>query len=219
MSLVFLQIFLLLNVFLIGVVATIAVRHAYAHFRPQPQSKLRLLATPPQIHLPATVRQRILEEAEEHFMSQLNQSVAELQRDLKATSTTLNQQLQQLGSEVAISERGRYYNTLEDLRKRTEAALSAAQNEIDSHQAELKTKMSETLATEQQRQIQELVVEKERLIKQIDTKLSDAVGSFLTETLQHNVDLGAQTAYLTAILEEHKADFKREVQGEAPTTK
>ena len=219
MNTIFLQLFLLFNVFLIGILAAVAFRHAYAHFKQQPEEKPRLIAAPAQIHLPPAVRQRIIEETEENFMSQLNQSVAELQRDLKATSTTLNNQLQQLGSEVAISERGRYYNTLEDLRRRTEAALNAAQNELNDHQTELKTKMQEALAAEQQRQIQELAGEKERLIKQIDTKLADAVGTFLTETLQHNVDLGAQAAYLTAILEEHKDDFKREVQDEAPTAK
>lgn len=219
MNTIFLQIFLLVNVFFIGILAATAIRHAYAHFRPRKQEKPRLLAIPPQIHLTPEVRQRIIEEAEENFMSQLNQSVAELQRDLKATSTRLNQQLQQLGSEVAISERGRYYNTLEELRKRTETALNAAQSEIESHQAEIKTKMSETLAAEQQRQVQELQAERQRLIKQIDTKLADAVGTFLTETLQHNVDLGAQAAYLTAILEEHKADFKQEVQDETAVAK
>jgi len=41
------------------------------------------------------------------------------------------------------------------------------------------------------------------------------VASFLTETLQHNVDLGAQSAYLTAMLEEHKADFAKEVADES----
>jgi hypothetical protein len=37
------------------------------------------------------------------------------------------------------------------------------------------------------------------------------VASFLNETLQHNVDLGGQTEYLLSMLEEHKADFIREV--------
>jgi hypothetical protein len=219
MNTILLQVFLLIDVFLIGSLAAIAVRHAYAHFRPHTDEKPRILAAPAPIHLPPAVRQRIIEETEENFMSQLNQSIAELQRDLKVTSTNLNNQLQQLGSEVAVSERGRYFKTLEELRLRTENAIKAAQNELTDHQATLKTKMAETVAAEQQQQVQELVAEKERLVKQIDTKLADAVASFLTETLQHNVDLGAQTAYLTATLEEHKDEFKREVQGEVPTAK
>ena len=53
----------------------------------------------------------------------------------------------------------------------------------------------------------------EQIIGQLDTKIADGIASFLVETLQHNVDLGAQTAYLTAQLEEHKADLIREIAG------
>mgnify|MGYP003296595883 CR=1 FL=1 len=62
---------------------------------------------------------------------------------------------------------------------------------------------------------EDVAAEKARLIAQIDTKLADATVSFLLETLQHNVDLGAQTAYLTGVLEEHKDEFKKEVSDEA----
>ena len=62
--------------------------------------------------------------------------------------------------------------------------------------------------------MQELAAEKEQLAKLMDTKLADAVASFLMETLPHNVDLGAQSAYLTSMLEEHKAELVREVAGE-----
>jgi hypothetical protein len=48
----------------------------------------------------------------------------------------------------------------------------------------------------------------------MDTKLADAVTSFLMETLQHNVDLGAQSAYLTAMLDEHKDELVKGVKHE-----
>jgi hypothetical protein len=74
--------------------------------------------------------------------------------------------------------------------------------EVSKHEQEMKAKIT-----------QELEAEKERMLKQIDVKLGDAVGSFLVETLGHNVDLGSQTAYLAALLEEHKAEFAKEVKG------
>lgn len=205
----FLQIFLLANVFLIGALTAIAVRHARAHFKPKEPEKPRMIATVPQVQLPPMVREHLIKEAEDHFLKQLSDSVEELQNDLQFTSARLNKQLQQLGSEVAISEKGRYTTMLEDLRKRTEVALSAAQAELNQHQADLKTRMGEALEAEQR-----------LLIKQIDTKLADAVGSFLTEALSHNIDLGAQTTYLIDLLEQHKDDFKREVvDNGTPTTK
>ena len=56
--------------------------------------------------------------------------------------------------------------------------------------------------------------EKQQLIAQIDTKLADAVTSFLVETLGHNVDLGAQSDYLISVLDEHKAEFTKRVTDE-----
>jgi hypothetical protein len=41
--------------------------------------------------------------------------------------------------------------------------------------------------------------------------LGDAVASFLIDTLQHEVDLGAQTNYLIKTLDEHKDELKKEV--------
>ena len=60
----------------------------------------------------------------------------------------------------------------------------------------------------------ELEAQKAQLIAQIDTKLADSVVAFLVETLQHDVDLGAQTQYLTKMLDEHKADFSGKVKDE-----
>lgn len=215
----FLQIFLLINIFLMGVLAAIAARHAYAHFkRPQEEPKPQTPTTP-QIHLPPEFKARLIGEAEHNFLFELNRSIAELQKDLKDTSTHLNDQLQKLGSEVAISERGRYYSMLEEQRKRTEAAIVAAQDELGKHQAELKAKIDQEEATLKAKLTETMTAEQQRLVKQIDTKLADAVATFLTETLQHNVDLGAQTAYLTATLEQHKDDFKREVQDETQAAK
>jgi hypothetical protein len=55
----------------------------------------------------------------------------------------------------------------------------------------------------------------DNLVKQLATEMADAVGSFLQEALQHNIDLGEQSAYLVSVLEEHKADFIKEVADEA----
>ncbi len=209
MGTIFLQIFLLINVFFMGVLTAVGVRHLKAHYWPKPEEKPKLvMPAQQQVRLPPMVREHLVKEAEDNFLAQLNDSVTELQHDLKVTSMNLNKQLQQLGSEVAVSEKGRYFNMLEDLRKRTEIALSAAQSELDQHQQQLKVKMLEAMAAEQQ-----------MLVKQIDTKLADAVGSFLAEALSHNVDLGAQAPYLTALLEQHKDEFKREVVDEVAATK
>jgi uncharacterized membrane protein len=201
-----LQILLLINVFLMGSLTAIAIRHAYAHFKPHDHDaeKLRAANAVTQAQLPASVKERLVREAQANYLAVLNHSANELQEELHATAEQLNKQLAEIGAEVNVSERGRYTTMLEDIRQKTEEAINNARSDITGHQVDLKAKLAEQMGVEQK-----------ALLQQIDTKLGDAVASFLTETLQHNVDLGAQSAYLMSVLEEHKDEFKREVQDDA----
>jgi hypothetical protein len=207
----FLQIFLIINVFIMGILVAVAARHAYAHFRPAPTEPDKPHPARPTyqaVHLSPEIKERLLKSAQANFQAVLNHTATELQRDLKSTATHLNIQLKKIGTDVVNNETKRYQLMLEDLRLQAETAIRSSQSKIGGHEAELKAKLDEKMAAEEQ-----------RLLQQIDTKLGDAVASFLLETLQHNVDLGAQSAYLTATLDQHKADFTREVGHEAPTTK
>lgn len=205
MDLLFLQIFIGLNLFLMGVVTAIAIRHAYAHFRPVKELEKPKPQTPSQVvRLSPETKEALLKKAESRFDTMLDHSADELQHSLRMTTAQLNKELQKLGSEVSSTELQRYQADLEGLRRQTTDTMSDAQKDIISHQEELKAKM-----------IEEVAAEKQRLIQQMDTKLGDAVSSFLVDTLQHEVDLGAQTAYLIKMLEEHKAELTREIDDES----
>jgi len=197
----FLQIFLLVNVFVIGALSATAIRHAIAHFRP-PVKKIEKPEAPV-VHLPPEVREQMIAKAQADFKKVLDESTAKLQGDLQTTATDLNKDLEKLGEAVVKSETERYTTMLEALRTQAETVITTAQTDIKDHQTDLKTKLTENVSAEQQ-----------RLIAQIDTKLADAVSSFLTETLQHNVDLGAQTPYMLATLEEHKAELIKGITDE-----
>lgn len=224
----FLQIFLLVNVFLIGVIATVAVRHIFAHFRPQPHEveKRRPAAHAQIVHLPPEIRERLLEVSQSNFQAVLDNSAAELQNDLKFTASQLNSRLEKLGTEIVGNEMRRYRQTLDELRQQAEATIGGAQTETAKHQADLKAKLEAHYAdleaqfdahqTELVAKMnQEIASEKQRLTEQINTKLSDAISSFLIETMQHNVDLGAQAAYMTSILEEHKDEIIKGIKDES----
>jgi len=119
---------------------------------------------------------------------------------MEDTADRINKLLEHLGTEVIGNELESYRQELVELRKKAVEDVSSIKAGIAKHESELKLNL-----------IQEMEAEKAMLVQQLDTKLADAVSSFLIETLQHNVDLGAQSAYLAAQLEEHKADFKKEV--------
>lgn len=196
-----LQIFLLINVFIIGVLTAVGVRHAWAHFRTKPEKADKPTSQP--VRLPPEVREKMLAKAEAEFKAILDRASTELQTDLKTTTANLSEQLEKLGKSIAETESERYKTTLESLRTQAETVIVAAQSEVKDHQTDIKAKLSDNIKQEQ-----------DRLIAQLDTKLGDAVSSFLTETLQHNVDLGAQMPYMIASLEEHKAELIKGITGE-----
>lgn len=236
---IYLQIFVLVDVFIAGLITAIAVRHAYAHFFPhkndavpekQPREKI------PGAHLPAAVREHLLEVSQAKFEAVVERSASELQHDLNGITTQLNKRVEKLGQEIVNSEIKRYETDISRLRKQAEENLTAAQADIEKHQAEIKAKYAEQQTeletkyakrqaeleaqlTERQAEMEakltETIKQKEDvLIKNIDTRLGDAVISFLTETMQHNVDLGAQSDYLISMLNENKDEFKKGLSDE-----
>jgi hypothetical protein len=203
----FLQIILFINVFIMGVLITTAVRHAKAHFRPPPPPKEEPQPFVTNVTLPAAIKDRLLQASQVEFQTAISHSADRLQQELGSTSEQINNLIRKLVTDIVSSELEHYRAEFTELHKQTVATMGTVKQSIDGHQAELKAQLA-----------QEMEAEKQRLLKQIDTKLSDAVGSFLIETLGHNVDLGSQSAYLTGMLEEHKAEFMKEVGDETPTT-
>ena len=211
----FLQVFLAVNIFIMGILVAIAIRHAYAHFRPETHDNEKPRPQAQIVHLPNEVRDKLLLSSQTHFQTVLDRSAAELERDLKATTSKLNKQLDKVGTDIILGEMKRYRMDLEALRKQAEAVIEGAQRDIVEHQAGLKANLAKRQVELEKTLTDEIAAEKLELEKQIDTKLSDAVAAFLTETMQHNVDLGAQSAYLTTMLEEHKAELIKEINDEA----
>lgn len=214
MNATLLQIFLLVNVFLIGALVAIAIRHAYAHFRPDRHDAEKTHAKTPGVHLSSAAKERLLLAAEANFQKVLDRSAAELERDQQNIIAQLNKQFEKIGSQVVLHEMARYQEALEKLRKDTENTLGGAQEEVAKHQADLAAKFTARQAILESQLTEDMAAEKKRMIEQMDTKLADAVASFLVETLPHNVDLGAQSTYLMAMLEEHKAELVKGVSND-----
>jgi hypothetical protein len=206
-----LQIVLFVQVFAMGVLAAVAWRHAYAHFRPgaehEHEHESHAPNVPVPIELSTEAKARLQKAAEAQFGAAVNNSAGQLQKDLVSTNGQINDLVMRLATDVVSSELEHYKTELSKLQTQAAADMSGVRVEVTRHEEELKAKMA-----------QEIEAEKQKLLKQIDTKLADAVGSFLTETLQHNIDLGTQSAYLVQMLEEHKADFVKEVGSEDKST-
>lgn len=208
---IFLQLFLMLNMFLLGVVVVIAFQHYRNNIKPGAREPAKPGANPHNNHLPDTVREEMIEAAAANFQHELMKSATDLRHDLKSTTTEVNKYLESIATKMVDEEMKHYNKLIEDLRSQTQSTLSHAQKEVLTHDEELKDRMQESEAAAKATLEREIGYEKQRLVKEIDTKLADAVTAFLTETLGHNVDLGAQQGYLLKQLDEHKDELKREL--------
>jgi F0F1-type ATP synthase membrane subunit b/b' len=211
----FLLFVLTLNAFLVGAAAAVAVRHALAHFRPHAHDAEKARQQEG-VKLSPAVKAELLEKAKANFEKILEAAASQLQLDLSKTTAQLNKQLDSLGNEIVSDEMKRYKASLEELQKKTEVSITSTQDALNQHQDDLKAAMAEHQKEMLAKMNEEIAAEKDRLLAQIDNKLADAAASFLIETMQHDVDLGAQVPYLTKMIEEHKDDFKKEVGSESP---
>ena len=205
-----LQIFVLVQVFLIGFLATIVFRHGYFHIRPRRDQQPKT-APPPTDQsdtLPVELKAKMVRSSQEHFQQALEQSFEQLRKDLEVTSQHINNLVMRVATEIVSGELEKYRTEFGELHKQAAADMGSIKDQLTKHRTELESKLE-----------QEVQAEKQKLIKQMDDKLGDAVASFLLETLQHNVDLGNQNQYLISMLEEHKADLIKEVSDESEPAK
>lgn len=156
-----------------------------------------------------------MKQAEAKLQAVLDRSAVQLERSLTETTGRLDRQLERLGSKIISDEMARYNKALDDLQAHTQLSIRGAQNEITQHQDDLKAKLAERQAELEAQLVTDMAAEKERLVAELDTKLADAVTSFLLETMKHEVDLGAQNAYLIKMLDEHKDEITKGVKSEA----
>lgn len=219
-----LQIFLTINVFILGAALALGIEHLWLHFHPR---DFNIDPNDPNggVHLPMNVKERLLRVAETDYETVLNRSVNDFKGDLRATTTKINDQLTQLSGDILGEEMDRYKMTLHELRAKAEQTRSTAQTDVERHQAELEAliverqKMLETKFMERHTALEkqaeaEIIAVKNAYLKRIDTKLADAVTSFLSTTLQYNADLGSQGPYLLSELEKHKNELIKEVSDE-----
>lgn len=199
-----LQIFLYLDVFVIGALSAVAIRHAYAHFRPvRPEPKPNR-ASADQYKLPEAMREKLLEKSSEHFSRVLDKSAQQLEHELSATGERINVTIKKLAADIITKELQDMQTMMRDYKQQTETEISQTRQDTDKYREDLKRQVAE-----------DIEAEKQQLMSVIDNKLYDVVMSFLMEALQHDVDLGAQSDYLVALLDEHKDEFKQALTHES----
>lgn len=206
---IFLQIFLYLDVFIIGIVFSYALMHIRAHFK---QDK-PLVKTPPTSHHPSNnnvnifpheLREKLIDQTSERYQKVMDRSVEKLIAELSITTEKINQSAEKLSASI-IQKRLEEFDSL--FKKYEESSIKELENS--------KTKTDELKNTMLKQINEEMDLRKQQLVHFVETKLSDTVIAFLLETMEHQVDLGSQVNYLISALDQHKEEFKQAIKDEA----
>lgn len=200
MNATILQILLFVQALVLGSLVTLAAQYYRRHYGSTYHETEILHPIDPEEVLSPQVKNRLIEESELKIQAALNSTAHKLNTDLDASADEINRLVKHLATDIVSGEMERYRLQMGQLHEQADKQMSAIREEVAKHQEAIKARIN-----------QELAAEKQKLVAQLDTKLADAVASFLNETLQHNIDLGGQTEYLLSMLEEHKADFIKEV--------
>lgn len=195
MNTLFLQLFILINAVLLGVILTLVIQHGRAHFlqkkeaqQPQPQT------TPAEsVTFDPAVKQKILHEAEASFHQVLSKSVNSLENDLVNTTAKLRSQLERFGHEAEGEEAERYHKTIAELHDQAKTILGSAQAAITSHQAELTEKLDARQA---------------ELENELVAKITNLEQELVARQAELQTELNERQAELEARLAKHHAELR-----------
>jgi phosphoenolpyruvate carboxylase len=160
-----------------------------------------LIATP---QISQATIDKLQQQTIQRYQQTIEAAAARFDADLSHTSTQLGEQVSRMTTDVISQELELYRKSLEDMRKQALAVAGQIQEAVEEQKTALATGLEAEMKTE-----------RARVSALLDTKLADIVSSYVLESLGNKVDLGAQGQYLFAMLEEHKADIKRELTDDA----
>ena len=200
-----LQIFLIVNVFFIGVIATLALQQWQAHHRGPKQ---------PDVALPPSVTSQLVQSAEQRFSSTMDEATQALQKDLAHTNRELNALLEKLVTYVVNEEMERYRASLNALHADNEATLKQSLTDTTAQHIDFKTKLIRRQAELDHKLVEyQTTLESQLAAHQADadekltTRQSELEAKLQDQQAQH----ASHQAELEARLKKHQAGIEAEL--------
>lgn len=195
----FLQLLLAINVLILAI-SLFWIFHLYGKLRHDPRSGKHGAHSESHNILSKQELEQIKQKAIHHLDVTINRSVKDLESTLQSTVSSVNSTTQTAVTNVLEKELKAYRSSLENLRNKTADESKKLQQEFALQKEDLTKELKQNI--DQQRQAQ---------MDLFNDRLSDVVSSYLVESLDKNVDLGAQMKYIITSLEAQKADIKKDV--------
>ena len=139
-------------------------------------------------------------DAKEGLSEAVQLSSESLQEKLTEAIAQLSKKTEEMANLTLSQEFEQYQVSLAALRDETIKDFSELQKQLDDRRNQLLLELESHVAAD-----------REKRMDQFNARLGDVVSSYLVETLDKGVDLGAQSAYIVRTLESHKEDIKKDV--------
>jgi len=175
------QAILYLNIFLIGVILTLAIQHFRAHRSSKKPVDVEML--------PKKVQEEVVDNARKHYQQAVYKSALQLDKNLATTTDRLNKSLDSLRESIAKNEQERYDEALNAIKSQAATIVGATAEEIATHQKELRKHFEEHQAI-------------------LDKELEKEVSTAQADIMQHQQDYQKRQAALDAQLLEHQKQLE-----------
>lgn len=133
----------------------------------------------------------------------IEQASTSLKESLDKSLGQVGQNVGDLSDKIIQDELTKYQNALEEVRQASVDKLSEVQASIDKRRSELEEALTADVAAE-----------KAKVLERFDKQIGEIVSAYLIEALGSGVDLGAQSSYIMATLEQNKAEIIKALENE-----
>lgn len=140
------------------------------------------------------------DDAREGLKRAIEHSSDMLRASMEATISGLNVKTEEMVTTALAQEFEKYQVSFAALREETIKDFTKLQKELDDDRVRLTEGLESLVAKD-----------REARMDAFNTRLGDVVSSYIVETLDKGIDLGAQSSYIMRTLEAHKEDMKKDV--------
>ena len=185
---------------LITIVSLVWVFYLFGEIKNRPSPKnFKVEIESPQV-LSADDLVLITREARESMQVVVSEATRELEAALSATIAGLATKTEDMATITLAQEFEKYQTSLSALRDQTIKEFGDLQTQLDKRRDELVEDMEARMQKERSERMDAF-----------NERINDVVSSYLVESLDKGVDLGAQAGYVVRMLETHKEDIKKDV--------
>ena len=139
-------------------------------------------------------------QAEKDLREVVTRSAEQLEASLKVTIAGLNTKTEEMASQTLSQEFEKYQASFEALREEMLREFNQLQKQLEDRQLQLTAELEASVRKD-----------REARMDAFNARLADVVSSYIVETLDKGVDLGAQSAYIVHMLDQHKEEIKKDV--------